>query len=388
MLPAFALYTPWLVGDSDSARLVASIQYVQRGGPRLPRAVPGGSASSPPVWVRPSPSAVSPGRANPECADARLPRWRRRLPRLADNRSPLGVLARRARAELASGDPGSGLPPPMYSAMLAFGFLGVFLAHRAIAAETRAGRWQNAVLSALCLVLSFEAHQVGQLFLVLTALLAMTARPSSTLAGLGRVGLVVAVLSIPRLTINMLEGGFYRLSATASTSGREGLHPVNSGASLTSPPVTALGEYLAKVPAGLFGVWGASGLLALVLGLVGLGLASPRLRRLALAFTFVMLAVAVHRRLPFYRATTRSYWWAARLRLESGSPVCFSARWRAPPVRRRSRACRPTGERDFDLPQHHREPRGSKRAIASAPYSASGHDPSRRRASSVPGPST
>ena len=32
MLPAFALYTPRLVGDSDSARIVASILYVQRGG--------------------------------------------------------------------------------------------------------------------------------------------------------------------------------------------------------------------------------------------------------------------------------------------------------------------------------------------------------------------
>jgi hypothetical protein len=300
MLPAFALYTPWLVGDSDSARLLASIRYVreqdlgylaQSQEVLLPHLLFGPAfavAGLPAVQILNVLTLVFLGGVVGFLV------WR-------ITRSPLGALA----GVLAL----SSLPAildrayrlPMYSAMLAFGFLGVFLAHRAIAAETRAGRWQNAVLSGLCLVLSFEAHQVGQLFLVLTALLVLTARPSAALAGLGRVGLVVAVLSLPRLTINLLEGGSTRLFSNRVDfwTLKGYIRPIQSEF-LALPTSDSLGEYLAKVPEGLIDVWGASGLLVVVLGLVGLAFASPRLRRVALAFTAIMLAVTVYRRLPFY----------------------------------------------------------------------------------------
>jgi hypothetical protein len=304
MLPAFALYSPWLVGDSDSARLIASIRYVRE--EDLTYLAESQEVLLPHLLFG-SAFAVG-GLPAAQIANV-LPLvflggvvgflvWR-------ITRSPLGVLA----GVLAL----SSLPAildrayrlPMYSAMLAFGFLGVFLAHRAIAAETRAGRWQNAILSGLCLVLSFEAHQVGQLFLVLTALLVLTARPSAALSGLWRVGVVVAVLSIPRLTINLLEGGTTRLFSNRVDfwTLNDYIRPIQDEF-FDLPTGDSLGEYLAQIPEGLFDVWGASGLLALVLGLVGIGFASPRVRRLALAFTVFMLAVAVYRRLPVY---TRYY---------------------------------------------------------------------------------
>jgi hypothetical protein len=300
MLPAFALYTPRLVGDSDSARLVASILYVQRNG--FDYLVETQEVLVPHVLL--SPILALGGIPGLQAFNvlsvvilggvAAFIIWRL-------THSPLAVLA----GVLAL----SSLPAildrtyrlPMYPTMLSFGFLGVYLSHRAIVAESRSRGWQNALLAGLCLVLAFEAHQVGQLFLVVTALLVVTARPSSTLAGLGRVYLVVAVLSIPRLVINLTEGGFSHLLSNRVdfwiTKGY--LKPIQ--ADFFGLPIRdGLGEYMENAPGSLLDVWGSSGLLALALGLLGLVAMSSRLRRFALVCACLMLAVALYRRLPFY----------------------------------------------------------------------------------------
>ena len=207
MFPAFALYTPALAGDPDSARLLASILHVQQNGVDylvetqevlLPHLVMGpvlalGGISG--LQVLNALSVTLLGGVVAFLA------WRLTCSPLAVLGSVLALSALPAILERA-------FRLPMYPTMLAFGFLGVYLAHRAIAGESRSRRWQCAALSGLCLVLAFEAHQVGQLFLVLTALLVTTGRPSSTLPGLGRVFLAVAVFSIPRVVINWMEGGF------------------------------------------------------------------------------------------------------------------------------------------------------------------------------------
>ncbi|MGH3022107.1 MAG: hypothetical protein ACRDNI_00490 [Gaiellaceae bacterium] len=299
-LPAFALFMPTLGGDSDSARLVASILYVQENGVDylletqevlLPHLVLGpimAVGSLPGVQAVDVLSVLLLGGAVSFLA------WRL-------TRSVLAAVA--AALALAS------LPEileraylvPMYPTMLALGLLGVYLAQRAIVAETRSARWRTAVLAGLCLVLSFEAHQVGQLFLVVTALLVVTGRPSATLPGLGRVYLAVAVLAVPRVVVNLTEGGFDQFAKNRVdfwiTEGY--LQPIQ--AEFFNLPIRAgLADYLEGAPRGLFNAWDPPGLLVLALGLVGILVMSSRLRRFTLACVCLMVAVALYRRLPFY----------------------------------------------------------------------------------------
>jgi hypothetical protein len=299
-LPAFALYTPALVGDSDSARLVASILYVQDNGIDylvdtqevfLPHILLGpilalGGVSAVQVFNVVSVVLLS--------GVVAFISWRL-------TRSPLAVLAGVLALDSLPAILDRAYRLPMYPTMLAFGFLGVYLSHRAIVAENRSRSWLHGVLAGLCLVLTFEAHQVGQLFLVATGLLVVTARPSAALPGLARVYLAVAVVSIPRLVINVSEGGLdHFLSNRVDfwiTNGY--LRPIQD--ELFDLPVRdRLGEYVQKVPEGLLDVWGSPGLLALVLGVVGLVTTSRTLRRFALVCACFMIAVALYRRLPFY----------------------------------------------------------------------------------------
>jgi hypothetical protein len=299
-LPAFALYTPTLFGDSDSARLIASILYVQRNGfdylietqevllPHILLSPIMAVGGIPAVQVFDAFSVVVLGGV------VAFITWRL-------TRSPLAVLAGVLALNSLPAILDRAYRVPMYPAMLSLGFLGVYLSHRAIVAENRSRRWQGAVLAGLCLVLAFEAHQVGQLFLVVTALLVVTARPSLALAGLGRIYLVVVVLSIPRLVINVTDGGFshFFINRVDFWLMKGYLKPIQTDF-FALPVRDALREYVEKVPGSLLDVWGSSGLLVLALGLLGLLAMSSRLRRLALICAFLMLAVALYRRLPFY----------------------------------------------------------------------------------------
>ncbi|MGH9324514.1 MAG: hypothetical protein ACRD3V_32105, partial [Vicinamibacteria bacterium] len=300
MLPAFALYTPRVAGDSDSARLVASILYVQRNG--LDYLLETQEVLLPHILL--SPILALGGIPGLQAFNvlsvvllggvAGFIIWRL-------TRSPLAVLAGVLALSSLPAILDRAFRLPMYPTMLSFGFLGVYLSHRAIAAESPSRRWQNALLAGLCHVLAFEAHQVGQLFLVVTALLVVTARPSAALAGLGRVYLVVAVLSIPRFVINVSEGGFSHLLSNRDDFWITKRYLVSIQAQMFELPIgDSFGEYVAQAPGSLLDVWGRPGLLALALGLVGLVAMSSRLRRFALVCVFLMLAVALYRRLPFY----------------------------------------------------------------------------------------
>jgi hypothetical protein len=299
-LPAAALHSPRLVGDPDSARLVASILYVQRNGVdylvetqevALPHLLLGpilrvGGISGLQVFNVLSVIVLA--------GVVGLILWRL-------TRSPLAVLA----GVLAL----NALPPildrayrvPMYPTMLALGFLGVYLAHRAIVAETRSLRWRSAVLAGLCLVLALEAHQVGQLFLVVTCLLVVSAPPSLAVPGLARVFLVVAVLSIPRLVVNLTEGGLHSvLSNRVDYWVTKGYLQTIQVEFFYLPVRDDFGEYLTKVPRGVLNIWDVPGFLVLVFAFVGLVSMSPRVRRFAITCLCLFLAVALYRRLPFY----------------------------------------------------------------------------------------
>lgn len=299
-LPAFALYTPALAGDPDSARLVASILHVQRTG--FDYLVETQEVLLPHILL--SPILAIGGIPGVQLFNVlavvllggvvAFIVWRL-------TRSPLAAFAAVLALNSLPGILERAYRAPMYSVMLSVGFLGIYFAHRAIVARNRSGRWQNAALAGLCLVLAFEAHQVGQLFLVVTALLVVTGRPSDTLAGLGRVYLAVAVLAVPRVVINLAEGGFSHFFSNRVdfwvTKGY--LRPIQAEF-FHLPVQDELGKYLQKAPESLLDVWATPGRLTFALGLVGLMAMSSKLRRLALACVGLLLAVALYRRLPFY----------------------------------------------------------------------------------------
>jgi hypothetical protein len=95
---------------------------------------------------------------------------------------------------------------PMYPMMLALGYAGTFLAYRAIVSESRR-RVFFAALAGLCLALSPEAQPVGQIFLLLPALLVVSTGFRRALPALVRVYLSLAVFLLPRAIIDLSEGG-------------------------------------------------------------------------------------------------------------------------------------------------------------------------------------
>lgn len=94
----------------------------------------------------------------------------------------------------------------MYLLMLTLGYLGLWVAY--ISLRTGGKRaWGLAAVSAALLVLTSEAHGIGQLFLVSPALLLVVRADRRSLAQLARVFLSIAVLMIPRILINLSVGG-------------------------------------------------------------------------------------------------------------------------------------------------------------------------------------
>jgi len=205
-LPLFALHTTVVLADSDSARLLASILYVQRNGPGylvetqetvLPHLLMGPLVA---LGGIPAAKLVSIVSLQALAGVVAFLAWRLNRSVFAALVAVLALTTLTAILERA-------FLLPMYPLMLALGFLGVYLARRATVADTPRRRWGYAGVAGLCLFGSIEAHQVGQLFLVLTAFLVLTVRPGQALRGLSRVSLAFAVFYLPRAVINLMEGG-------------------------------------------------------------------------------------------------------------------------------------------------------------------------------------
>jgi hypothetical protein len=190
---------------------------------------------------------------------------------------------------------------PMYPTMLALGFLGLYFAYRAATVETLPLRWRAAGLSAVCLVGSMEAHQVGQLFVVLSALLLVAVPSRRAGVGLASVYLCLAVLYIPRAVINLADGGLSHFfeNRVEYWITKDYLIWIQTEM-FHYPSDLSLGQYLEKLPRGLLDAWGAAGWLTLGLGLASLLLAPARLRRFIVACTLVLLAALVHFQAPFF----------------------------------------------------------------------------------------
>lgn len=210
-LPLLGFYTPVVLADSDSVRIITAVRYVQHHGPDFlidtqdnfgphlllgPALAIGGLAGVRLVTIL-SLQAL----AGVTAVVAR----RVSGSNLAAFVAPVALLA---------------IPPvlvrtvavPMYPAMLAFGYLGGWLAHRAI---SEGKGWRLPLGAAFCLVMSFECHSVGQLFMAVPVLLLILATDlRRAVAMVARIYGIAAVICIPRLAVNLSEGGLSRLTSS------------------------------------------------------------------------------------------------------------------------------------------------------------------------------
>lgn len=299
-LPVISLYSRLLPADNDSARLLASILHVQREGidhlvesqeVLLPHLVLGPFVS---LGGIPALQAVDVLSVIGLAGVVAFLSWRLTGSTVG---AMAGVLALTALPQVLR----RALLVPMYPAMLAFGFLGLWFAFRAITSADTGRRWRAAALAGVCLVLSMEAHQIGQFFVILTAVFLVAVPSRRAAAGLGRVYACLALFYIPRAAINLADGGFsHFFSNRVEYWVTKGYLQTIQEEVLNYPRGLSLSEYLGRLPEALLDSWGATGWLTLALGAIFVFVAPARLRRFIVACTLLFLLVVVRYQLPFF----------------------------------------------------------------------------------------
>jgi hypothetical protein len=204
-IPLIALHTRFILFDSDSARLLASITFVEHHG--IGYVVNTQANMLPHLLLTPVVALAGIGGAKAmgiaflillSGLTASIT-WRVSRSTLAAVVAVLALLSTEAILERAR-------YVPMYPAMLLFGYLGVYLAYRACT-ETGRHRWTLAVLAGLALVLSSEAHGLGVAFLVVPVFLLIALPSRSTVNALVAVFASTFVFYIPRAALNLSRGG-------------------------------------------------------------------------------------------------------------------------------------------------------------------------------------
>jgi hypothetical protein len=204
-IPVVALHTRFILLDSDSARLLASINYVEHHG--FGYVVNSQTNIFPHLVLTPVVAIWGVGGAKAtEIAFLLLLSgltasitWRLSGSTLGAAVAALALLSTQSILERAR-------YLPMYPSMLLFGYLGVYLAYRACTAAGRR-RWTLAVLAGLALVLSSEAHGLGIAFLVVPAFLLVALPSRRTFNVLVAVFASTAFFYLPRAVMNFSRGG-------------------------------------------------------------------------------------------------------------------------------------------------------------------------------------
>lgn len=298
-LPALALHTSVLFGDSDSARIISSTMYVQRNGlgylvdtqaSLLPHLTMGPLLAAGGIPAAKLGSIVS---LQVLVGSVSFLAWkltRSQAATLASVAALLTFPVMWERANLLT----------LYPVMLAGGLLGLYFAQRATVLEGRERAWA-AIAAGTCFVLSVEANRIGEFFLAFTLFLFLTAPWKPVARGLARVYLVVVVLSIPRIVINLWEGGF-----TDFFSNRvdywitEGYLRRIQEDYVGMPVGDTVPAYLSRFGTELGTIFSLPGLLVLGLAFVGLILTREPARRFAFACVAAFAVAVVYRRIPFY----------------------------------------------------------------------------------------
>lgn len=297
-LPALALHTD-VIGDADSARIISSTRYVERNGlgylvdtqdNLLPHLTIGPLIA---VGGIPAATLFTVLSLQALAGSVSFLAWKLTRSTAAAFTAVAALLAfpiMWQRANLL----------PLYPIMLACGFLGLYFAQRATLLKGRERMWA-AILAGTFFVLSLEAHRIGQFFLAFSLFLFLTAGWRPVAQALARVYVVVALLSIPRIVINLWEGGFaHFLSNRVDYWTTKGYLVLVQKDFFKSPASADLSSYLFHLRGNLDALFAWSGLVVLALGLAGLVLARGPLSRFALACVVTFVAALLYRKVPFY----------------------------------------------------------------------------------------
>lgn len=299
-LPLLTLHTSVILGDADSAKLLASILYVQREGPGylvqsqenlLPHLILGPAVALGGIGAAKAVAVLS---LQALCGVVSYITWKLTRSTAAAVAAVLALVSFRSIPERAT-------LLPMYAAMLGLGFLGVYFAYEATRSEGRR-RWLFSVLSGLSLYLSTEAHALGLVFLVVPLFLILTTTIRKAVHGLSRVYLALAAFYLPRALVNLADGGLSHFFTYRDdywvTKGYVSLIQRDFWILPTSS--FSIPRYVADLPRQIPTIAGRPGVAALVIAVVAFLLARGRLRWFAvLSFGFFM-APLVLRTVPFY----------------------------------------------------------------------------------------
>jgi hypothetical protein len=303
-IPVLGLYHPALFQDSDSARLVASIRYVQQG--HFDYFADTQEQLLPHVLL--GPAMLVAGMSGLKMAAALSVLVLGGVVAYVTYRLT-GVMWASAAAVVGlfcmSGVFERVIRLPMYPTMLALGYFGGWLCYRAVSEPE--SRWRCALPAGICLALAQEAQGVGQLFLAVPLLVVVFApRLRSGLLQLARVGAGVALVLIPRLAINLAEGGTSHLTTFRSdywiTEGY--VVRIQNDFWFYQGISEDVGDYLGKLPGRFVETLGGQGWLVLVAaGLACLaGCRGVRSRLFTfLALAFFVLAITLKPVPPFAR---------------------------------------------------------------------------------------
>jgi hypothetical protein len=366
-LPLVAFFTRVLIGDSDSARMVASIQYVRHQDwnyllqtqenymPHLligPILAIGGIAAAKVftiLTVQALAGVVS-------FVSWKLTgHWVAALGSLLALLSFPGIVERTAFL-------------PMYPMMLALGYAGTYLSYRAIVSQGRT-RMILAALAGLCLALSPEVQPVGQVFILLPALLVVGTGVRRALPALFRVYAALAVFLLPRAIINLSEGGLsHILSYRVDFWITKGYLVQIQREFLLYPLRLSYPDYIGTLITRGPRIAGTLGVVVVLLGVAGLVLTRPRLRRFGIVACVFFLAPLLIARAPF---ASRYF-----------SPLLVGGAWAvgaliAGPIRRPSLASKAVGVglvvvlgifAVVNMGSVLREMRGRQKTVLNSPY--------------------
>ncbi|MQB01592.1 MAG: hypothetical protein GEU78_15100 [Actinobacteria bacterium] len=299
-LPVLALHTRFLLGDADSARLVASTLYVQRFGVRylietqevlLPHLVLGPLMTLGGITLVKAFLVLS---VIGLAGTVSYITWQASRSAAAALAGVLALLSFGAIDERA-------MLLPMYASMLAFGFLGSYFMYRGADQSHRPDRIRYAVFAAVCLLLCIESHQVGQLFLIAAPILLIFHRSGHRARTFLRTYGAFALFYLPRAAINLTEGGFSHFFTNRDDYWITQGHLVELQTRFwrlgnDSP----LGQYISKSAESIFHIVGWPGILAVVLAVAAFFLERRRILWFGLTFALFFAVIVVGRRLPLY----------------------------------------------------------------------------------------
>lgn len=312
-IPVLALYTPILFSDSDSARILAATRYLLDGHNAWDYFAQTQEPTLPPLLLAP---VVAFGGLSAVMAFS-----------VASLQVMAGVTAYityRVTSSLSgaavaavsllclSGVIERAVKVPLYGVMLSLGYLGGWLAYRAITDPER--RTRHAVTAGLLLALAPEAHGIGQLFLAVPLLLLVFApAPRDAVASLVRIYGAALVVLVPRLVVNLWVGGLVAVTSPRADYWITQGYVVDIQTRFWNYDGIneSRGEFLRLLPGRFVDLLGDHGWIVLVFATVGAAVATrgrPRVRAFVLlALAFLVAALTV-KRIPTFSRYYAPFW--------------------------------------------------------------------------------